>query len=56
MSIGTGPKSSSKKSTKNITTAKEVKETKSVAITVQFIRLLVFEQTLAKSRKEFLIY
>ena len=32
MSIGTGPKSSSKKSAKNITTAKEVKETKSVPI------------------------
>ena len=32
MSNGTGPKSSSKKSTKKITTAKKVKETKSVPI------------------------
>ena len=34
MSNGTSPKSSSKKSTKKITTTKEVKETKSVPITV----------------------
>ena len=35
MSNGTSPKSSFKKSTKKITTAKEVKETKSVPITVE---------------------
>ena len=48
MSNSTGPKSSSKKSTKNITTAKEVKETKSVAITVQLniLKVLVNERSL----------
>ena len=35
MSNGTGPKSPSKKPTKKITTAKQVKETKSVPITVE---------------------
>ena len=35
MSNGTSPNSYSKKSTKKITTAKEVKETKSVPITVE---------------------
>ena len=41
MSNGTSPKSSSKKPTKNITTAKEVKETKSVPIIVQLNTLKV---------------
>ena len=47
MSNGTGPKSS-KKSTKNITTAKEVKETKSVPITVQLniLKILINERPL----------
>ncbi len=48
MSNGTGSKSSSKKSTKNITTAKEVKETKSVPITVQLniLKILINERPL----------
>ena len=48
MSNDTGPKSSSKKSTKNITTAKEVKETKSVPITVQLniLKVLINERSL----------
>ena len=47
MSNGTGPKSSSKKSTKNITTAKEVKK-KSVPITVQLniLKVLINERPL----------
>ena len=48
MSNGTGPKSSSKKSTKKITTAKEVKETKSVPITVDLnlLKVLINERPL----------
>ena len=49
MSNGTGPKSSSKKSTKNITTAKKVKkETKSVPITVDLnlLKVLINERPL----------
>ena len=48
MSIGTGPKSSSKKSAKNITTVKKVKETKSVPITVQLniLKVLINERSL----------
>jgi len=48
MSNDTGPKSSSKKSTKNITTAKKVKETKSVPITVQLniLKVLINERSL----------
>ena len=49
MSNGSGPKSSSKKSTKIITTAKEVKkETKSVPITVQLniLKVLINERPL----------
>ena len=48
MSNGTGPKSSSKKSTKNITTVKKVKETKLVAITVQLniLKVLINERSL----------
>ena len=48
MSNGTGPKSSSKKSTKKITTAKEVKETKSVPITVELniLKVLINERPL----------
>ena len=48
MSNGTCPKSSSKKSTKNITTAKEVKKTKSVPITVQLniLKILINERSL----------
>ena len=48
MSNGTSPKSSSKKPTKNITTAKEVKETKSVPITVQLniLKVLINERSL----------
>ena len=44
---GTGPKSS-KKSTKKITTAKEVKETKSVPITVELnkLKVLINERSL----------
>ena len=38
---GTGPKSPSKKSTKKITTANKVKETKSVPITVELNKLKV---------------
>ena len=47
MSIGTVPKSS-KKSTKSITTAKKVKETKSVPITVQLniLKVLINERSL----------
>lgn len=47
MSNGTGPKSS-KQSTKKITTAKEVKETKSVPITVQLniLKVLLNERPL----------
>ena len=41
MSDGTGSKSSSKKSTKKITTANKVKETKSVPITVELNKLKV---------------
>ena len=40
-SDGTGPKSHSKKSTKRITTANKVKETKSVPITVELNKLKV---------------
>ena len=49
MSIDTGPESSSKKSTKKITTAaKEVKETKSVPITVDLniLKVLINERPL----------
>ena len=48
MSNGTGSKSSSKKSTKNITTAKEVKGTKSVPITVDLniLKILINERSL----------
>ena len=49
MSSGTGPKSSSKKPTKKITTAaKEVKETKSVPITVNLniLKVLINERPL----------
>ena len=49
MSNGTSSKSSSKKSTKNITTAaKEIKETKSVPITVQLniLKVLINERPL----------
>jgi hypothetical protein len=48
MSNDTGPKSSSKKSTKNITTAKKVKEKKSVPITVQLniLKVLINERSL----------
>ena len=48
MSNDTGPKSSSKKSTKSITTAKKVKETKSVPITVQLniLKVLINERSL----------
>ena len=48
MSNDTGPKSSSKQSAKNITTAKEVKETKSVPITVQLniLKILINERPL----------
>jgi hypothetical protein len=49
MSSSTGPKSSSKKSTKKITTAaKEVKETKSVPITVDLniLKVLINERPL----------
>jgi hypothetical protein len=48
MSNDTGPKNSSKKSTKNTTTAKEVKETKSVPITVQLniLKVLINERSL----------
>ena len=49
MSNGTGPKSSSKKSTKKITTAKEVKkETKTVPITVELkiLKVLINERPL----------
>ena len=49
MSNGTGPKGSSKKSTKKITTAaKEVKETKSVPITVELniLKVLINERPL----------
>ena len=48
MPNGSGPKSSSKKSTKNITTAKKVKETKSVPITVQLniLKVLINERPL----------
>ena len=48
MSSSTGPKSSSKKSTKKITTAKEVKETKSVPITVKLniLKVLINERPL----------
>ena len=47
MSNGTGPKSS-KKSTKKITTTKEVKETKSVPITVDLniLKILINERPL----------
>ena len=49
MSNDTGPKSF-KKSTKNITTAKKVKETKSVPITVQLniLKVLINERSLIK--------
>ena len=48
MSNGTGSKSSSKKSTKNMTTAKEVKGTKSVPITVDLniLKILINERSL----------
>ena len=48
MSGGTRSKSSSKKSTKKITIAKEVKETKSVPITVQLniLKVLINERPL----------
>ena len=48
MSRGTGQKGSSKKSTKNPTTAKEVKETKSVPITVKLniLKVLINERPL----------
>ena len=62
MSNGTGPKSSSKKPTKKITTAaKELKETKSVPITVELniLKVLINERPLIplfrilKKNKEF---
>jgi hypothetical protein len=48
MTDGTGAKSSSKKSTKKITIAKEVKETKSVPITVELniLKVLINERPL----------
>jgi pantothenate kinase len=48
MSNSTGQKSPSKKSTKKITTAKEVKETKSVPITVELniLKVLINERPL----------
>ena len=48
MSNGNSSKSSSKQSTKKITTAKEVKETKSVPITVQLniLKVLINERSL----------
>ena len=48
MSNGTGPKSSSKKATKKITTGKEVKETKSVPITVDLniLKVLINDRPL----------
>ena len=48
MSNGTGPKSSSKKSTKKITTAKEIKETKSIPITIELniLKVLINERPL----------
>ena len=48
MSNGTGPKSSSKKATKKITTGKKVKETKSVPITVELniLKVLINERPL----------
>ena len=48
MSDGNSSKSSSKQSTKKITTAKEVKETKSVPITVQLniVKVLINERSL----------
>ena len=48
MSNGNSSKSSSKQSTKKITTAKEVKETKSVPITVQLniLKVLINERPL----------
>ena len=48
MSDGNSSKSSSKQSTKKITTAKEVKETKSVPITVQLniLKVLINERPL----------
>ena len=48
MSNGTGPKSSSRKSTKKITTVKEIKETKSVPITVELniLKVLINERPL----------
>ena len=48
MSNDTGSKSSSKKSAKNITTAKEVKGTKSVPITVDLniLKILINERSL----------
>lgn len=48
MSNGTGPKSASKKSTKKITTVKEVRETKSVPITVELniLKFLINERPL----------
>src|ERR687889_2171889 len=47
-SDGTGPKSSSKKSTKKITTAKEVNETKSVPLTIELniLKVLINERPL----------
>ena len=48
MPNNTGPKSSSKKSTKKITTTKKVKETKSVPITVELniLKVLINERPL----------
>ncbi len=48
MSNGTGPKSSSKKATKKITIVKEVKETKSVPVTVELniLKVLINERPL----------
>ncbi len=48
MSNGNSPKSSSKQSTKKVTTVKEVKETKSVPITVQLniLKVLINERPL----------
>jgi hypothetical protein len=48
MSNGTRPKSASKKSTKKITTMKEVRETKSVPITVELsiLKFLINERPL----------
>ncbi len=47
-SDGTGPKSHSKKSTKKITTANKVKETKSIPITVELniLKVLINERPL----------